>query len=122
MRALARLPAAQGIAAMQSINVCAITPPFMAGLFGTGAACVVLAGSSLLRWSPGSGYVLAGSLLYVFGNVVVTIVFNVPRNDALAAADAESAGGPACGPRTSPAGRRGTTYERPPRWRRRRCS
>ena len=36
---------------------------------------------------------LAGSLLYVFGNVVVTIAFNVPRNDALAAADAESAEG-----------------------------
>jgi uncharacterized membrane protein len=79
---------------MQSINVRAITPPFMGALFGTGAACIVLAGASLRHWSrPGSGYVLAGSLLYVFGNVLVTIAFNVPRNDALARADAESAEG-----------------------------
>lgn len=39
MRALARLPAPQGIAAMQSINVVVITPLFMMALFGTGAAC-----------------------------------------------------------------------------------
>ncbi|GAB4198563.1 MAG: hypothetical protein Fur006_48470 [Coleofasciculaceae cyanobacterium] len=35
MSALARLQAAQGITAMQSINITAINPPFMVALFGT---------------------------------------------------------------------------------------
>lgn len=35
MAALRRLPAPQGIAAMQSINVTAVRPPLMAALFGT---------------------------------------------------------------------------------------
>ena len=85
MSALARLPAPQGIAAMQSINLAVITPLFMGALFGTGAACLFLAGYSLFTW-PGAGaaYLLAGGTLYFLGVVVVTIVFNVPRNNALA--------------------------------------
>ena len=42
MNALVRLPAAQGIAAMQSINVVAPNPLFMAGFLGTAASCVLL--------------------------------------------------------------------------------
>jgi uncharacterized membrane protein len=38
MPALKRLPAVQGIAAMQSINKLAVTPAFMAVLFGTAVA------------------------------------------------------------------------------------
>jgi uncharacterized membrane protein len=94
MPALARLPAPQGIAAMQSINVAAITPLFMLALFGTGAACAFLAVYSLVTWqSPGAAYLLAGALLYVVGNVVVTMVANVPRNNALADANPTSADG-----------------------------
>ena len=44
MRALARMPPAQGIAAMQSINIVAVTPVFMTALFGTAVACVVVGG------------------------------------------------------------------------------
>ena len=91
MRALARLPAAQGVAAMQSINVAVITPSFMLALFGTGAVCVFLSVFSLFKWQErGAGYLLAGSLIYLFGTIVVTIVFNVPRNDALANNDPAS--------------------------------
>jgi len=94
MKALARLPSAQGIAAMQSINVVVINPLFMAALFGTAVACVLLGASSLLMWQkPGSVYPLVGSLLYLLGTILVTIVFNVPRNDALAAVDPASAEG-----------------------------
>jgi uncharacterized membrane protein len=94
MSALARLPAPQGIAAMQSINVAVITPLFMLALFGTGAACLFLGGYVLFTWQrPGAAYLLAGSLLYFIGVVVVTIVFNVPRNNALAAVDPTSAEG-----------------------------
>jgi uncharacterized membrane protein len=94
MHALDRLPPAQGIAAMQSVNVAAITPLFMLALFGTAATCVVLAVSSLLRWKePGAVYLFVGSVLYLVGAMLVTIVFNVPRNDALAAVAPESADG-----------------------------
>ncbi|MEE8584766.1 MAG: anthrone oxygenase family protein [Acidobacteriota bacterium] len=100
MKALARLPPAQGIAAMQSINVAVINPLFMVALFGTALACVALAVSSLFRWSePGAAYLLVGSLLYLVGTVAVTIVFNVPRNDALAAVEADTAEGANLWPR-----------------------
>lgn len=85
MKALARLPANEGIAAMQSINVSVLNPRFMAAFFGTAAACVVAAIGSLTRWhEPGAALVWVGSLLYLAGSVGVTIVCNVPRNNALA--------------------------------------
>jgi uncharacterized membrane protein len=94
MAALDRLAPARGIEAMQAINITAVTPLFMLAVFGTAAACLVLAVSSLLRWSePGAGWLLAGSVLYLVGAVLVTIVFNVPRNNALAAVAPESADG-----------------------------
>jgi uncharacterized membrane protein len=96
MNALARLPAAHGIAAMQSINVVVINPLFMMAFLGTAAACILLAVYSLLRWrEPGAAYLLAGSLLYFVGTFLVTILFNAPRNNSLAAvapASAEGAG------------------------------
>jgi uncharacterized membrane protein len=79
---------------MQSINVAVINPLFMAAFLGTAAACVLLAVSSLLRWrEPGAAYLLAGSLLYLVGVILVTGLFNVPRNDALAAVAPASAEG-----------------------------
>jgi len=94
MKALARLPAPQGIAAMQSINALAVTPVFMTALFGTGVGCIVLIVSSLRAWeAPGAVYVFSGSVLYLIGTILVTIACNVPRNDALAAVDAQSTEG-----------------------------
>src|SRR3712207_4418243 len=85
MNALARLQPAQGIAAMQSINITVINPSFMAVFLGTAAACILLAISSLLKWhQPGTAYLLLGSLLYLVGTFGVTIVCNVPLNEALA--------------------------------------
>ena len=67
---------------------------FMAALFGTAVACVALAVASLFGWGEsGAVYLLGGSLLYLVGVVLVTIAFNVPRNDALAAVDPDSADG-----------------------------
>jgi uncharacterized membrane protein len=85
MKALARLPALHGIAAMQSINVTVLNPWFMTAFLGTASLCVILLISSVLRWpEPGSGLGVAGSLLYLIGSFLVTIVCNVPRNEALA--------------------------------------
>lgn len=94
MSALARLQPSQGIAAMQSINITVINPLFMTAFLGTGAACIFLAISSLLKWhQPGAAYLLLGSLLYLVGTVGVTIVFNVPLNDALATVKPDSPDG-----------------------------
>ncbi len=85
MNALARLPPAQGIAAMQAINIMAINPLFMVALLGTAATCTSLAVSALLNWHQlSAAYLLFGCLLYLVGTVMVTIVFNVPLNNALA--------------------------------------
>ena len=94
MNALARLQPSQGIAAMQSINTTVINPLFMVAFLGTAAACIFLAISSLLRWHQlGAPYLLIGSLLYLFGTVLVTIVFNVPLNEALARVEPGSTDG-----------------------------
>jgi uncharacterized membrane protein len=92
MKALASLPPAQGIAAMQSINLAVLNPWFLGTFLGTAAACVLVAVSSLLRWhKPGAAYLLVGSAFYLIGAVLVTSAFNVPRNEALAAVDPTSA-------------------------------
>jgi uncharacterized membrane protein len=88
MRALARLQPAQGVAAMQAINVTVLHPLFLGVFVGTAGACVGLTVSALMHWpQPGAGYLLAGSLLYLAGTFGVTIRFNVPLNDALAAVE-----------------------------------
>lgn len=91
MNALARLQPDRGIAAMQSINITAISPLFMFALFGTAATCIILAVLAILKWnSPSSVYLIIGSLIYLVGTIVVTIAFNVPLNDALAIIKPES--------------------------------
>ena len=85
MKALSRLPHGEGIAAMQSINVAALNRWFMGAFFGTAVACVLALVFSLLRWrEPGAVCLLAGSTLYLVGSLLVTALFNVPRNEALA--------------------------------------
>jgi uncharacterized membrane protein len=88
MRALDRLPAPQAIAAMQAINVSAITPAFMTVLFGTALACGALIVSSLFTWDESSAaYLLAGGALYLICAIGTTAVYHVPRNEALASVD-----------------------------------
>ena len=94
MKALSRLPSAQGMAAMQSVNVAVLNPWFFTAFFGTAAACVLLAVFSMLRWHTTAAiYRLIGCALYLVGTVLVTVVFNVPKNNALAAVEADTADG-----------------------------
>ncbi len=96
MAALARLPADQGVAAMQSINTAVLNPVFFAVFFGTGATSLIVAALALLqREDPGAVYRLVGALLYLLGPILVTMVRNVPLNQRLAgmaASSAEAAG------------------------------
>ena len=95
MKSLARLPAAQGLAAMQSINVVVINPLFMGALFGTALACAVLVAAAFVEWGePYAVYLLVGGLVYLVGAILLTIVYHVPRNDALAALDPNDADAP----------------------------
>jgi uncharacterized membrane protein len=94
MNALARQPPKEGIAVMQSLNITAINPLFMFALFGTAVVCIFLAIFSVLKWhQPSTILLLLGSLLYLLGTIGVTIVFNVPMNDALAKVEPSSAEG-----------------------------
>jgi uncharacterized membrane protein len=86
MAALGRLPAEQGVAAMQSINITVINPGFILAFFGTALICLALIAGWALGWtSPVGTPVLAASLLYLAGCIGVTMACNVPLNDALAA-------------------------------------
>ena len=92
MKALARVPSVQGIAAMQSINVVVLNRWFFAVFFGTAVCCLALAITSFVRCQkPGVGYLLVGSLLYLVGAILVTVVCNVPLNDTLAPVNRASA-------------------------------
>jgi uncharacterized membrane protein len=85
MRALRRLPPENGIAAMQSINIVVINPSFLGVFLGTAAVCVAIAVGSVVHWHrPGAAYLLAGSVLYLIGTFVATMLGNVPLNNLLA--------------------------------------
>jgi uncharacterized membrane protein len=87
MQALGRLPARQGIAAMQSINIVVINPLFFVAFFGTGLLCAVTVAAVLLFGADVPlGPVVAGAALSIFGCIGVTMAGNVPLNDRLASA------------------------------------
>ncbi|MDQ8044229.1 MAG: anthrone oxygenase family protein [Solirubrobacteraceae bacterium] len=92
MKALEDLPPAQGLRAMQSINVAAPNPLFMTALFGTAVGCFVLAGVALRHPErPGSTLTLVAAACYLVV-IGLTAAYHVPHNDALAAVDPRSAG------------------------------
>lgn len=91
MPAMRRLSAPQGIAAMNAINRAAPNPLFMLALFGSAVACCVLGVWALThRGEPGAVFVLLGSIVYVAGTLL-TIVYHVPRNNALMGMDPDAA-------------------------------
>lgn len=94
MASLGKLPPPQGIAAMNTINVVIQNPLFLAIFMGTALVALVLGLIALFgNDTPRPTFLLVGALLYLLGNIAVTIAINVPMNDALAAADPASAAG-----------------------------
>jgi uncharacterized membrane protein len=92
MNALGRLPAAQGISAMQAINRAALTPVFMVLFLGTTLLCGALSVWSFFVWgSGGAPLLLAGGLAYLVGAFGLTVGYHVPRNNALDALDPAAA-------------------------------
>jgi uncharacterized membrane protein len=89
MKALARVPSLEGIAAMQSINVVVINPAFLGAFLGTAVLSLGVVGLALVRWShPSAMFFLGGAVFYVVGTFLVTLFGNVPLNDQLAAVSA----------------------------------
>ena len=93
MGALGRLRPAEGIRAMQAINVVVINAWAMGAMFGTGllAIAVVVVVLATDAAPVHATAAIVGAALYVVGCLGVTVTRNVPLNDRLAAADAEDA-------------------------------
>jgi len=84
MPALSRLPASQGVLAMQEINRMALTKPFLVVFVGTALSCLLLGivsafelGEARARWR------LASCAAYLVGSFLLTVAYHVPRNEAL---------------------------------------
>ncbi len=89
MKALARVPSSEGIAAMQSINVVVINPSFLGAFMGTALLSLGVIALALARWShPSTMFFVGGAIFYFAGTFLVTMVGNVPLNDQLAAVSA----------------------------------
>ncbi|GMQ94224.1 MAG: DUF1772 domain-containing protein [Acidimicrobiia bacterium] len=87
MQALGRLPSRTAVEAMQAINIEAPRPGFMVVFMGTAVVSVILVISAFGRLDESQGvYQVVGSGLYLAG-FVVTGMYHVPRNNALAQLD-----------------------------------
>ncbi len=96
MRALDAIGLPAGMQAMQSINRVIVRSLFLPLFFASSLAAAVLAVVALLDLSqPGGLLLLVGGASYVLGMFVVTVVGNVPLNNALEAAAADGAEGEA---------------------------
>jgi uncharacterized membrane protein len=88
MPALGRRPDAEGIAAMQAMNSAILNPLFGLVFGGTAVLCGVLAVTAPFTTDESDATLRAiGSVLYVVGTFGVTMVVNVPMNNALDAVD-----------------------------------
>ncbi|MEM7616743.1 MAG: anthrone oxygenase family protein [Pseudomonadota bacterium] len=88
MRALARTGGIGGVDAMQVINREVFRWVFMALFLGMAAVSVFIVIYSVTSLGQGPGtLILLGALSYLIGCFAVTVVFNVPMNEALADMD-----------------------------------
>lgn len=88
MQALAELPNEQGMHAMREINERIINPIFVLFFLGTPLMCAMVGLGAIQNFeSWDSAASLFGSFLYLLGPFGITMLFNVPLNNRLAAAD-----------------------------------
>jgi len=93
MPSLAEFDSDIGIEVMNKINILIVNPTFIIAFFGG----LISAYPARVMWKkpdefskPARYYALATTLVFFFGEVMVTITQNVPRNDALLEVDPES--------------------------------
>ncbi len=91
MPGLGRRPASHAVAAMQAMNSAILNPVFGLVFGGTTLVCAALAVTAPLTTDQeGAGWRALGGLLYVVGTFGVTMVVNVPMNEALDEVDPDS--------------------------------
>jgi uncharacterized membrane protein len=93
MGSLQRMPAGQGAAAMNLINVRIQNPLFLLIFMGTALVCVALGIIAFVKDTPGKWWLVAGAALYLVGVIVLSFAVNIPLNDKLATFDPDSAAG-----------------------------
>ncbi|MCI5111962.1 MAG: DUF1772 domain-containing protein [Marivita sp.] len=88
MRSLSLTGGVGGVEAMQVINREVFRWVFMALFLGMAAVSLVISGYAAVALSgPAGTLILLSGLVYLFGCFGVTVVFNVPMNEALAGMD-----------------------------------
>jgi len=93
MKALARVPTAEGMVAMQSINVVVLNPSFLGAFVGTAVLSLGAVGLALAGWGrPSAAFFLGGAIFYLVGTFGVTAFGNIPLNNQLAAVPATDPG------------------------------
>jgi uncharacterized membrane protein len=86
MPAFTARPADEAASAMKEINVVVLRSPFIAVFVGTALASLVLAAYGFAYGTSAGSYLLiAGSAAYILLCFAVTVIFNVPLNNKLAA-------------------------------------
>lgn len=89
MQSLDALERPAGMVAMQSINRIIVKSLFLPLFFASSLACLLLAVIGVMQWgSAGAWQMVIGGALYLVGMLVVTMIGNVPLNNALEATDA----------------------------------
>ena len=93
MKALARLPSADGIGAMQSINIVVLNRSFLGVFIGTAVLSLGAVGLASAGWGrPWAPFYLGAAISYLAGTFLVTGLGNVPLNNELAAVSATDPG------------------------------
>lgn len=93
LQSLGDLPDDEGVYAMQRINERIINPLFLLLFLGTPVLCTAIAVSMLYTLGDSGALLkLAGAIFYMAGPFSITVLFNVPLNNRLAAADLSDAG------------------------------
>ncbi|WP_117000299.1 DUF1772 domain-containing protein [Desertimonas flava] len=92
MSGLRAAPGAVGLRAMQDINRAADRSPLlMLGLFGTMVVAIILGVRALGRLDETAAVLqLVAGILYIVGAIVLTMVYHVPRNNALLRLDPDA--------------------------------
>ncbi|MGC9371309.1 MAG: DUF1772 domain-containing protein [Paracoccaceae bacterium] len=91
MRSLALAQAPGGIDVMQAVNREVFRWVFMALFLGMAAVSVVVIAYAWFNLTgPAAGLIAGAALVYLVGVFGVTVLFNVPLNDALAGLEAGS--------------------------------
>lgn len=93
MMALADVPSAEGMRAMQSINIVVLNRSFLGAFIGTTVLSLISGWLAVGGWyRPSAAFFLGAAIFYIVGTFLVTAFGNVPLNDQLATVSAADPG------------------------------